>query len=552
MKKLALTLLICLITLSLLPVSATSEYPELYPEIPTQANEETYTYDDMSKRYDIELLVAGYINVKVEPDPLEKNIEEKFNIDLTFNAMAAADLKAILMTRFASGDAPDLVKIDNSGLELAKQLFKEGMTMNPEPMLQYMPTVKQYIRKSFKTYVTDRDSGEMFAVTQLGGPAIWGYFYRSDWLKKFGMEPPVTRDALIEYAKKCTFDDPDGNGVNDTWFMGGGGSGKSFQMLAGFQSMFGHPNYNVVDGKINHPMLDGTTKAYLQFLHELYTLGVLTPDFYTIDWESFKSYTMGDKVGMVEYPGDQLVTEFLNAHGGVGGGGDVEAIVKTWQPLPVAPSVSADVVGKYAPSGSPDGLWLFNVDLLKDEGKMKRLAHLLDWWSYPNEGFFQTHHSGDPSLYVDYVDIWPWNTEAKWNISYNPETGKYVWDLGELETDPLGTPVSQSHNNMGLHDYQALNLQYTYKEYTHPVYGAQQNINTSAVIAIPRWERFHMQLSLNPDIATAVQSFVDENQILFVIGQKSFDEWDAYQAEWLSRGGEELLKQAAEQLGVER
>jgi putative aldouronate transport system substrate-binding protein len=549
MKKLVTLLLVCLLGLNLYSAAA-NEWPEKYPVIPTQATEETYSYDDMSQRYDIELLVVGYINVDVEPDPVEKNIEDKFNIDITYNAMSGGDLESVLMTRFASGDAPDMVKFGNKNLAL--QLFNEGMLMNPEPLLQYMPTVKQYITKNFKAYVTDRETSEMFALTQLGGPNIWGYYYRSDWLKKFDMEPPTTREEIIEYAKKCTFDDPDGNGIDDTWFMGAAGNGQGFGMLESFRSMFGHPSYNVVDGKINHPMLDGTTKAYLEFLHELYTLGVLSPDFYTIDWESFKSYTMADKIGMVNYPGDQLLTEYLSAKGGLAGVDDVQANIVTWMPLPAAPSISKDIEGKYPPAGSPDGIWIFNVDLLENEGKMKRLAHLVDWMSYPNEGFFQTQHSGDPSLYVDYTDIWPWNTSLEWNIGYNPETGKYVWDWSALEADPLGTPVSQSHNNMGLHDWQALNLQYTYKEYTHEVYGAQQNYNNDTVSALPRWENNDLLLSLDADTATAVQNFATENQILFVMGQKSFDEWDTYLSDWLSRGGEALLQEAAEQLGAER
>ena len=53
-------------------------------------------------------------------------------------------------------------------------------------------------------------------------------------------------------------------------------------------------------------MFDGTMKAYLEFLNELYDLGVLAPDWYTIDWETAKSYTMNDKIGMVHYPSNAL------------------------------------------------------------------------------------------------------------------------------------------------------------------------------------------------------------------------------------------------------
>ena len=143
---------------------------------------------------------------------------------------------------------------------------------------------------------------------------IWAYAIRQDWLDKFGMDMPETKEELMEYAKACTFDDPDGNGIQDTWFMTGAGGGTSFGMMSNFVNFFGNPTDHAENGTLVSPMFDGTMKAYLEFINELYDLGVLAPDWYTIDWETAKLYTMNDKIGMVHYPSNALYEEYVNAH----------------------------------------------------------------------------------------------------------------------------------------------------------------------------------------------------------------------------------------------
>ena len=65
------------------------------------------------------------------------------------------------------------------------------------------------------------------------------------------MEVPTTLDELLEFAKKCVTEDPDGNGVDDTYFMLAAGGGSGFGMLEGFGTAFGNSAYSVgEDGKL--------------------------------------------------------------------------------------------------------------------------------------------------------------------------------------------------------------------------------------------------------------------------------------------------------------
>ena len=43
---------------------------------------------------------------------------------------------------------------------------------------------------------------------------------RKDWLDKLGLDVPKTLDDVVEVARAFKNDDPDGNGVDDTWGLG--------------------------------------------------------------------------------------------------------------------------------------------------------------------------------------------------------------------------------------------------------------------------------------------------------------------------------------------
>ena len=43
---------------------------------------------------------------------------------------------------------------------------------------------------------------------------------RTDWLDNLGLKAPTTMDELLEVARAFRYDDPDGNGQDDTWGIG--------------------------------------------------------------------------------------------------------------------------------------------------------------------------------------------------------------------------------------------------------------------------------------------------------------------------------------------
>lgn len=499
-----------------------TEFPDAFP-IPKAVDPSSYDYDDLSQHYEIEIMLNGAFNQPIPDDPIKKYLDEKYNVDLKLTNLTAEDLRNTVAVRFASGDAPDVVVLPFK--EVAISLFEQGQIAEVSDILPYMPQAAMYVTKNFANWATV--DGNMIGIPRYNTfQDNWGFFIRKDWLEKLGMEMPRTVDDLYAYAEAVTKNDPDGDGKADTWFMGGAGGGAGFGMLDSLRSAFGHPSWNVKDGKINHPMLDGTTKSFLEFLKKLNDNGLLTPDWYTISWEPFKAYTFNDQVGMVHYPGWNIIDETYNAKNR-----DM-SVLDIWQPID-PPSVSG-TDGKYPPGGSPGGMFVFSKKAAEDPGKIKRIAHIIDTMIYPNENYWTVSQGGGPEIYPDGS-----------RVEFNSEDGTNVFFIDKEKHPAYIKPELNS-----LPDWQFIGYTLLWQVYDDPVgaIGSQHNITVNNA---PRHENFDIFITLDGATSARIHDLQAKEEIAFVLGNRDFSEWDNYVQEWKNSGGQRLMEQAAEQLGVD-
>ncbi|TLS53247.1 extracellular solute-binding protein [Paenibacillus antri] len=496
------------------------EFPDAFP-IPKAVDPSSYAYDDLSEKYEIEIMLPGAFNQPIPDDPIKKYLDEKYNVDLTLTNLTAADLRNNVAVRFASGDAPDVVVMPFK--DVAISLYKQGQLAEASDILPYMPQAAQYVTKTFANWATV--DGEMIGIPRYSTfQDNWGFFIREDWLKTLGLSMPKTVDDLYAYAEAVTKNDPDGDGKADTWFMGGAGGGNGFGMLDSLRSAFGHPSWNVVDGKINHPMLDGTTRGYLEFLKKLNDEQLLSPDWYTISWEPFKTYTFNDQVGMVHYPGANLIDETYHAKNR-----DM-SVLNVWKPI-APPSADAGEEGKYAPGGAPGGMFVFSKKAVEDPGKMKRIAHIIDTMIYPNENYWTVSQGGGPEIYPDGS-----------RVVFNETDGTNVFFIDKEKHPAAIKPELNS-----LPDWQFVGYTLLWQIYDDEVgkIGGEHNIYVNN---LPRHENFGIFITLDGPTESKINDFQLKNEIAFVLGNRSFDDWDAYVGEWKASGGQKLMEQAAEQL----
>lgn len=519
-------------TTSNVPAFEDIEFPDEMPTNPTLAEADYYDYDDMSQHYELELFTYNYGAAVPEDDPIAKYLEEKYNVDITLTTVPSNDIETALSTRFASNTEPDVIV--GGTKDQIVTLSEQGLLVDAKKMYPYMPQTCKFATKTLIKYSTDANGNLAFATKYaVQDGDIWGYAVRQDWLDAFGMEPPTTKEELMAYADACVNQDPDGNGQADTYFMSGAGGGTSFGMLDGFRTMFGNTSAHVGDnGELIHPMFDDTTKNFLMFANELYSNGYLTPDWYTIDWEQNKSYTMNDRVGMVWYPASNLYQEYYEfTHSD-----DPEALnVWTfWAETPIEN-------GKYGPSGNAGNPMAVSARKVgDDEGKLMRICHLLDAMCYGGEDYFSTVQGGGNEVHEGYdADVREY-TEDNLSICYVDSThpGYTKYGTNNLELAPW--------QNFGY----TLKYQIAYQpDPDKQAYADKVNENAAIISSYERWPNDALLISIPAGTAPNLTEFQNAQEFKFVTGERSFDEWDQYVQEWLDQGGRDSINATAESLG---
>jgi hypothetical protein len=347
---------------------------------------------------------------------------------------------------------------------------------------------------------------------------------------------------MIAYAVACVEDDPDGNGQDDTYFMSGAGAGNSFGMLGGFLSMFGNPSPHEEGGELVHPMFDGTMKEYLMFLNELYELGTFAPDWYTIEWERNKQYTMNDRLGMVWYPAGALFAEYTGAK------------QKSTESLDVwhywaEPPIEG---GLYGAAGNPGYLWGFTSAKFDDNpGKLMRVAHMLDTMVYGGENYFQTIQGSIPEVFK-FAGI---ETKGRKEMIYTEDNTFFI-----RTDEEWNTWIEPTAYNTTLGPWQMWGLSVTWQlsdpENPDPfkaTFADRTNTYAQVIAGYDRWPNDGLLITLDQAATDAESRIIDWNnsqQLAFVTGDQSFSDWDAYVEAWLDRGGRDIVASQAASFGV--
>ncbi|WP_135553463.1 type 2 periplasmic-binding domain-containing protein [Paenibacillus cymbidii] len=219
--------------------------------------------------------------------PVEKIFEDKFNVDLKavpINSMDAEKLKVTL----AGGTIPDVMVTWN-----AQQYYRDGVIrkISMDMVKQYMPNVmkiiEQYDDKTAWAISKDYKTGDLIQVPvgSAAGLSNSGIFTRKDWLDKIGVTKlgdTMTLDELHDILKKFTFDDPDGNGKNDTYGLEDVFGEANFYYY-GFNNIFAaygvNPNQwgKAADNKIVFGAVSDRYKQALKLLNSWWKEGIIDP-----------------------------------------------------------------------------------------------------------------------------------------------------------------------------------------------------------------------------------------------------------------------------------
>ena len=517
------------------PVAEATWIPS--PTAITPAAADAYAYDDLSQHVEIEFWSVGWLAQPVpEDDPITKMFEEELNITLTAQFLSNADLISKLTLRAAADDVPDL--LFNSGDKAnVQKLVDQGFFLTDyDPILdQYGPTLKQSIGSFARISVTKDGVLQFIPKGPENADDIWYFCIRRDWLANLGLEMPTNDREFLEVLKQFTFNDPDGNGKDDTWGTTSNGSktgpGRAMTMTA---VLFGNnTKFGLEAGAVTHPMVNGAQRQMLQYVKEIVDAQVIDPDWYTQDWNQQKNNLLTGRIGAVVYPITALIAESEAANGNDGSTLDWW----TWVPLMNAAGATGDAGRERMWWTYPGAYWAISTKAGDDEVKLKRVMHFLDYMQYPNRGYYITeggygvfegydfHGTPGERWTLEEGSVDPRRENPGWTALYDWRRNNTVGSLYNA------TPVPTFADELA--------------ERTHNLRQEQQAAANAD--AANFFERTDLLLNLDPKTVTNLKDLERRNEILFVTGQRSFDEWEDYLAEWRQGGGDALLAEAESQ-----
>ncbi len=484
---------------------------------------------------DIELWAGGRVSeAGAPPDDwvaYDKILESaKVNLTLVLLPSTQADQDTKINAAAASNSLPDVFMVSR---DVWYKLVEAGLVANVDDLLPLMP-----VRTETHYYDADRNklatyNGSMYGLPDPGAlPQTDSLVIRQDWLDALGLTSPTTLDDFMTVAKAFTFDDPDGNGVDDTYgfcaFIDGSGLsqaglGPRFDFIYGAYGVAGVWNLSSADAVGLNARSEDFMKA-TDFIRQMNEEGVIDPDWPTLKKDEFRARWKQGSCGMMHENFAALANKSNYA--------DFDANFPEGQWVPMDALVGPDGESSMGVVMKTARIYAVSQKAI-DEGKGEAIARLLEWMAN-DEGYFLLGFGVEGVNYVldenGYVITEGIADELKW-------TSK--------ETQPL-TQLA----NM-VYVFSDVEMQARYVAYT-TANGRTMDPKEyyAAFLTKPFTQSTGAGVINPPANAADFTRFYSENIVQFVLGQKVLDEasWAEYIAGLDSLGAAELEAAAKETL----
>jgi putative aldouronate transport system substrate-binding protein len=216
----------------------------------------------------------------------EKWMEDRYNLDIEVIALPGWSDSPAKISLLMADDAqrPDIIWW--WGMETDFVKWKDaGLLVDVSGYLNKYTTMRDYYNSQDpKTlFFASSDGGKIFRIPgDVAEPSCETLWIRQDWLDNLGLKVPTTLAELEDVLYKFTFNDPDGNGKNDTYGLGGDGYDfRSFwPWIQGSGSGRGDYAAYVIqpDGSYAYGPATDDAKIWLGRVAKLYADGVITPN----------------------------------------------------------------------------------------------------------------------------------------------------------------------------------------------------------------------------------------------------------------------------------
>jgi putative aldouronate transport system substrate-binding protein len=205
---------------------------------------------------------------------LEKYTGANISINYVLNSVYPDKLNVTL----ASGNLPTIMMIPDK-IPSFVSAVRNGAFWDLTPYLKDYPNLSKANKITLQNSEIDGKVYGIYRARPLGRNA---FYFRKDWLDKLGLKEPKTIDDFYNVLKEFTYNDPDGDGKNDTYGMVISKFSGPFDIM---QTWFGAPNKwgFTKDGKLQPDFMTPEYMNALKFFKKLYDEKLINQDFAVMD-----------------------------------------------------------------------------------------------------------------------------------------------------------------------------------------------------------------------------------------------------------------------------
>ncbi len=444
-------------------------------------------------------------------NPGTKELEERTNVKLNVSMHPNNDFTSKYNVLAASGDIPDISRLSAFDYQ---NFADQGLFLD---LTDYIDEYGPNLRKAIPAELWEltQYKGKQFVIPYENTAGKEVPVVRGDWLEALGLDLPTNLDEFEAMLKAFTFDDPDQNGVNDTYGMGVTNTySESFMPIFGAHGIApgfiggSTPMPSFVKGDQIVPVaVSPEYKASIAYIKRLWDAKVIDPEIFTIKADQAQQKAAQGKIG------------YFNA----------------WWSIAPQQLVMQLKMNEIVPEAKWDPIF---PGLTGPEGKS-------GMFSFGNIGASvaisaKSKHPEEAIRFLDYLA-----TEEGWELArfglkgehytsaMEPRTAEGQKAYDEKWLDPLSQIVSRvdlvdqvnnaSEDPVQIENNRFINAAASYTLYQDVFYG------------IPHTDEYK---TYGADVA----KFEEEMIIKFITGVESLDNWDDYMESWKKKGGQTVFE----------
>ncbi len=390
----------------------------------------------------------------------------------------------------ASGEIPDIVETYDP-VGFSKYGMEGAFVPLNEYFDEYAPNIKKMLEENpeIRKRITASD-GNIYYVPHIpGGSASTGWFIRTDWLNKLGLEIPTSTEEFYTVLKAFREQDPNGNGQKDEVPFFGANLNNLFPLWNA------RPDWYVVDGQIKYGPYDPEYKEALKNIIKWYNEGLIDREILTRNKD----------------PRDKMLTDNLggstnNWFGSTARYNDqLKDVIEGFEFKPIAPPNKIELNRR--PESSPYG-WGVSAN----SENIEVAVRYLDFW-YSEVGN-RLMNFGVEGIHYDMVDG-------------KPQFKQELMDMDDFQVQLINFGVQMDVGFKQDFEYE--------KQWVNQIAIDGMEMYQNSDYIVEQVPPFEMMISdkdaqENSDISTQVETYADEMLQKWVLGAEEFTDaaWDKY------------------------